>query len=186
MANRRSKPQPTWADVKRRLADFDRPGLLDLIHDLYSAHRGNQTFLYTRFGLGENLLTPYKKTISRWIAPQGFSQEISVAKGKQAISDYKKAVGDPQGLAELMVFYCEEAADFCMDFGFADEPYFDALVRMFEQALKLVTALQDDLRNGLLDRLDGVRKISHNFGYGVGDDMDYLISKLERVDRSLS
>ena len=25
-------------------------------------------------------------------------------------------------------------------------------------------------------RLDAVRRISHNFGYGVGDDMDYLLA----------
>jgi hypothetical protein len=35
---------------------------------------------------------------------------------------------------------------------------------------------QDDVndRNALIERLDRVRVISHNFGYGVGDDMDSL------------
>jgi hypothetical protein len=42
------------------------------------------------------------------------------------------AVGEPAGLAELMVFYCEQAAGFCSDIGNDDEGYFDALVRMFE------------------------------------------------------
>ena len=36
-------------------------------------------------------------------------QNVSVAKAKKAISDYKKATGLPQGVAELSVFYCEEA-----------------------------------------------------------------------------
>jgi hypothetical protein len=26
-------------------------------------------------------------------------------------------------------------------------------------------------------RLDRVRQISHDFGYGVGDDMDYLVAE---------
>jgi hypothetical protein len=29
----------------------------------------------------------------------------------------------------------------------------------------------------MLDRLDAVRNISHNVGYGVGDDMDDLLAK---------
>jgi hypothetical protein len=29
----------------------------------------------------------------------------------------------------------------------------------------------------MLDRLDAVRNVSHNFGYGVGDDMDDLLAR---------
>ena len=43
------------------------------------------------------------------------NQDTSVSQAKLAISDYKKAVGDPDGLAELMVFYRELAAAFCSD-----------------------------------------------------------------------
>ena len=104
-------------------------------------------------------------------------QDTSVSQAKRAISDYKKAVGDPEGLAELMVFYCERAAGFCSDVCNDDEGYFDALVRMFEQALKTVNALSVERRDDFLARLDRVRAISHEFRYGVGDDMDYLLSK---------
>jgi len=52
----------------------------------------------------------------------------------------------------------------------------NALVRMFEQALKVVSALPATYRPELLGRLDAVRGISHNFGYGVGDDIDDLLA----------
>ena len=65
--------------------------------------------------------------------------DISVSKAKKAISDYKKAIGQPEGVAELMVFYCEQAADFSDEFGLQDDGYFSALVRMFEQALKFAS-----------------------------------------------
>src|ERR1700733_6284709 len=81
------------------------------------------------------------------------------------------------GLAELMVFYCERAAGFCNDLGNQDEAFFDALVRMFEQALKVIGQLPAPDRNVLIARLDRVRLISHNFGYGVGDDMDSLLAR---------
>ncbi len=178
MAKPTPKSQPTWTDVKERLADFDRTALLDLIQSLYSAHKDNQTFLHSRFGLGEDVLEPYKKIIDRWLWPDVLrNQDTSVSQAKRAISDYKKAVGDPEGLAELMVFYCEQASGFCSDIASDDEGYFNALVRMFEQALKIVNALSVERRDDLLTRLDSVRVISHKIGYGVGDDMDFLMSK---------
>ena len=100
MAKRQSKSQTTWADVKAKLAAFDRAALLELIHHLYAAHKDNQAFLHARFGLGEDVLEPYKKTIDRWLWPDVFrNQDTSVSQAKQAISDYKKAVGDPEGLS---------------------------------------------------------------------------------------
>src|ERR1700737_4550939 len=160
MTKREPKSQPTWTDVKAKLAAFDRTALLDLLHHLYAAHKDNQAFLHARFGLGEDVLEPYKKTIDRWLWPDPFhNQDTSVSKAKQAISHYKKAVGEPEGLAELMVFYCERAAGFCSDVGNQDEGYFNALVRMFEQTLKFANALSVDRRDALASRLDRGRAI---------------------------
>lgn len=100
-----------------------------------------------------------------------------MSKAKKAISDYKNAIGLPLGLAELMVFYCERASGFSDDVGLQDEGYFDALVRMFEQALKTISTLPEGRRPELFARLDAVRRISHNFGYGVGDDMGDLLAE---------
>jgi len=102
------KKKPTWSDLKRQLVDLDRRALLGLIQDLYTASKNNQAFLHARFALGEDALNPYKATIDRWVCPDVMrNQDISVAKAKQAISEYKKAIGCPEGLAELTVFYCE-------------------------------------------------------------------------------
>ena len=182
MARRQPASKPSWTDVKAKLASFDRLRLLGLIQDLYAAHKDNQAFLHTRFGLGADVLQLYKETLDRWLWPDVLrNQDTSVVKAKQAISSFKKAVGDPDGLAELMVFYCECASGFCNDVGYQDEAYFNALVRMFEQALKTVSQLSDSDRNPLIIRLDRVRIISHNFGYGVGDDMDSLLARHRRA-----
>jgi hypothetical protein len=178
MTRQRSKSQPTWTDVKAKLSAFDRPALLDLVYDLYAAHKDNQAFLPARFGLGEDALEPYKETLARWLWPDPFrNQDTSVSKAKQAISHYKSAVGDPAGLTELMVFYCEQAAGYCQDIGYQGEGFLDALVRMFEQALKSANTLPAYGKVSRIARLDRVRDIGHDFGYGVGDDMDYLLAK---------
>jgi len=181
MTKRHPRSQSIWTDVKAKLADLDRTNLMGLVQDLYAAHKDNQTFLHTRFGLGGDVLKPYKEKLDRWLWPDVLrNQDISVAKAKQAISSYRKAVGEPAGLAELMVSFCESAAGFSNDVGYQDEGYFDALVKMFEQALKATCQLSAGDRDALIARLDRVRTISHNFGYGVGDDMDDLLAKYVR------
>ncbi|MCA3217648.1 MAG: hypothetical protein ING59_03635 [Burkholderiales bacterium] len=171
------KSAPSWGGVKAKLADFDRAGLIGLVQDLYAASKDNQAFLHARFGLGDDVLKPYKATIDRWLSPDVFkNQDISVAKAKKAIADYQKAVGQTEGLAELMVFFCERAVGFSNEFGVQDEDYLYALVRMFAQALKAIDASPAEHQPTLLDRLDTVRHLGHNLGYGVGDDMDDLLA----------
>ena len=172
--SRKKKREPTWTDLKRSLDGLDRNGLTGLIHDLYAADTDNRVFLHARFGLGDDVLKPYKATISRWVCPD-FNQAISVAKAKKAISDYRKAIGHPEGLAELMVFFCEECTALLCCCGVDDEGYFDALVRMFEQALKAIGKVDSVLQKSFVERIERVRQPAHNYGYGVGDDMDDLM-----------
>jgi len=127
---------------------------------------------------GEDVLEPYKATIDRWVCPDVMrNQDISVAKAKKAISDYKKAIGRPEGLVELTVFYCESCMNLLGYCGMDDEGYFNTLVRMFEQALKAITALEPSQQEDFVERLERVRSEGHNWGWGVGDDMDDLMAE---------
>lgn len=76
-----------------------------------------------------------------------------------------------------MVYFCERAVGFGNDVGLQDEDYFDALVRMFGQAVTAIDALPAQRRAALLGRLDTVRRLGHNLGYGVGDEMDDLLPR---------
>lgn len=174
----KKKNVPSWSDVKVGLTDFDRAGLIGLVQDLYAASKDNQAFLHARLGIGEDPLKPYKATISRWVCPDVMrNQDISVAKAKKAIADYKKAIGRPEGLAELSVYYCEEVFTFLGYCGMDDEGYYSALVRMFEQALKYVQALPEARQVAFLTRLDRVRQLGQDVGWGVGDDFNHFWSE---------
>jgi hypothetical protein len=165
----KDKSAATWSYVKAKLGDFDRAGLLGLVQDLYTTSRDNRNFLHARFGLGGDVLEPYKTIIGRWLRPDLYKhQEYSVSKAKRPISDYKQAAGLPEGVAELTVYYCEQAISFSHEVGLDDGAYHDALVRMFEQALKAVMALPETQRLSLLDRLQAVRTSGQSVGWGVG------------------
>jgi hypothetical protein len=69
------KNTPGWSDVKAELADFDRPRLIGLVQDLYAACKDKQVFLHARFGLGDDVLKPYKATVDRWLWPDVFKKQ---------------------------------------------------------------------------------------------------------------
>ncbi len=79
-----------------------------------------------------DVLRPCKTIIERWLWPDVYkNQEYFISKAKKPITDYKKASGLPECMAELTVYYCEQAIGFSKGVGLDDEGYYDALVRMF-------------------------------------------------------
>ena len=166
---------PTWNDVKTALMNFDRAGLRGLVQDLYSASKDNQAFLHARLGLGQDQLQPFKASISRWISPDLMKgQPISVSKAKKAIADYKRAIGRQDGMAELSIFYCEEAIGFLESCGIDDEQYFVALIRMYGRSLEIVSSLPPSERGTYTERLDRLRSRARNVGWVVEEEFNSL------------
>jgi hypothetical protein len=172
---RSKNASPTWNDVKTALMEFDRAGLRGLVQDLYTTSKDNQAFLHARLGLGHDQLQPFKASISRWISPDPMkAQPISVSKAKKAIADYKKAIGRPVGMAELSIFYCEEALGFLESCSMEDESYFAALIRMYGSSLEIVSSLPPAERATYLERLDKLRSRGRNVGWLVEEEFNSL------------
>jgi hypothetical protein len=80
---------------------------------------------WLRSGWTPTSWTPIRRPLTRWLWPDVFRrQDTSLSQAKRAISDYKRPVDNPEGLAELMVFYCEGSAGFSSDIASDDEGYF--------------------------------------------------------------
>jgi hypothetical protein len=113
--------------------------------------------------LGLDQLGPYKATISRWInADLMKNQTVSVSKAKKAIADYNKAIGRQEGLAELSIFFCEEAFSFVEGCSFSDERHFVALIRMYDRSVNRVLSLP------LAERRAYVERLGHEQSAAVG------------------
>jgi hypothetical protein len=171
MAVVRSKNiSPSWSDVKTALLDFDRAGLRGLVQDLYTVSKDNQAFLHARLGLGHDQLRPFKASISKWISPD----LMKGSKAKKAIADYKKAIGRPAGMAELSIFYCEEAFGFLESCSMDDEKYFAALIHMYGRSLEIVSSLPPAERSTYLERLGRLRSRGRNVGWMVEENFNSL------------
>ena len=156
--------------------DFDRTGLIVLVQHLYAASKDNKDFVHARFGLGSDVLEPYKAIIDRWAAPDVYKNQMySVAKAKKPIADYRKAAGQAEEIAELTVLYCEQAVAFSSEGGLDDGGgYYDALGRMFELAVKTAMTLPEAQREFFIDRLEDVRRTGEGIGWGLEDDLNEL------------
>jgi hypothetical protein len=166
---------PSWKAVKAALQFFDRAGLLGLVQDLYAVGKDNKAFLHTRLGLGSDQLAPYKAIISRWICPDLMrNQSVSISKAKKAVADYKKAIGQSAGLAELSIFYCEEAFSFVESCAFEDVHYFAALIGMYARAVQCVLDLPVADRDAFAERLGSLWSRAKPVCWGVDDEFNNI------------
>ena len=166
----RKTNNPTWSDVKSAIVNLGQKQLLALVADLYRYSKDNQAFLHARFGVGDAPLAPYKNIIDECMYPDVYSQKpIQISKAKKAISSYSKAVGDPLGETELMIFFVECGNNFTVDFGDIDESFYDALNRMYQRAIENVLSLPEEHQGKLQDRLKSIMASSSGIGWGYHD-----------------
>jgi len=99
-----------WTEIKKQISPLENKELTKLIGELYKLNSENKRFLAMRFSSPEAQLVDYKKLISKAVNPP-FSEnaKINFSKGRQVISSFKKASGDLEMLAALMLYYVEEA-----------------------------------------------------------------------------
>jgi hypothetical protein len=89
----------------------------------------------------------------------------------KAIADYKKAIGEPGGLAELSIFYCEEAVSLLDSCAFEDERYFVALIRIVEDG---------DRHGDTINLTARLQQLAHPNGICVSDKVRIEVeSKVE-------
>jgi hypothetical protein len=167
---KRESSRHLWSEVKTAIVGLGEKQLIKLISDLYSLSRENQTFLHARFTTGGDTLDPYKKIIEASMYPDVYrNKPVEVSKAKKAISSYSKAVGDPFGVAELMVFFVECGNSFTVDFGDMDEGFYDALNRMYRRAINEVLSLPEEEQDRFRERLEEIMTSSSNIGWGYHD-----------------
>lgn len=172
------KKKPSWSDVKAAIADFERSALISLISDLYAYSTPNKNFLHARFSLGSDALKPYKKIIEDALFPDVMSNDpVEIATAKKAISDYGKAVGDPKGMLELMVYFVECGANFSLDVGYGDGDFFAALERMYEKAIKLLLTLDEATIDDFYDRFEDLVTSTQDIGWGFHDTLGDIFSE---------
>ena len=169
------KKKPSWSDIKKALAEYDRLALLGLIADLYACNPQNKTFLHARFSTGSDSLKPYLKIIDDALYPDMYKNKpVQIAKAKKAIADYTKAAGDPKGILELMLVFVETGTKYTVNCGDMYEEFYLALERMYDKALDLVLTMDEETIDGYYNRFEDLVTSTSNIGWGYHDALDEM------------
>ncbi len=152
------------------MIELDQKQMIKLFADLYRLSKENQAFFHARFGVGDDPLTPYKKTIDECMYPDVYTNKpIQISKAKRAINNYSKAIGDPLGEIELMVLFVECGNNFTVNFGDIDEGFYDALNRMYQRAIEKVLNLPERQQREFKNRLEQIMTSYSGIGWGYHD-----------------
>ena len=160
------------------IAKLERPALISLISDLYAYSTPNKNFLHARYSIGSDALKPYKKIIDVALYPNVMSNgPIEIATAKKAVSDYCKAVGDPKGMLELMLYFVERGTKFTLDYGDIDGQFYSSLERMYEKAIKLLLTLDEETIDDFYDRFEDLVTSTQDIGWGFHDTLGDIFSE---------
>jgi hypothetical protein len=180
-AKRTRKPS-SWSALRRHVATWDKPALLALVKDLYEASADNRDFIQARCQAGESggeILEKYRGKIVEEFYPARGEAKLRLSEARKAIRDYRKATGNLPGVAELLLTYVEQGAEFTHDYGDIDEPFYNSL----ESALdELAALLHDEAREvypQLSERLARVEQITDGIGWGFHDYIGDVVGQLE-------
>lgn len=170
MAAKKKSNNPTWSDVKPAVVDLNQKQLLKLVADLYRFSKENRAFFHARFGVGDDPLEPYKKTIAGCMYPDVYTNKpIQISKAKKAVSSYSKALGDPLGEIELMVFFVERGNSLTVEFGDIDEDFYVTLNGMYQRAIQKVLSLPEKQQEDFRQRLEKIMDSASGIGWGYYD-----------------
>jgi hypothetical protein len=164
------KKSPSWQEIRRQLASKSQTELLNLIRDVYTLRPEVQDFLHARFLTTRKSLAPYKKTIQTALYPDVIhGEDLDLARGREAISDYRKATNDLIGTLELMVHYVECGTEFAVQYGYGDAAFFETLETMFTQVVKTLQKSEQKVIDRLLPRLKTIVQEAEGIGWGYYD-----------------
>ena len=180
-----SSAKTSWKDIKPMLSGFSSPQLLGLVQDLYRLHAENASFMHARLlsdGTKKDHLTPYMTRIQLAISPkQPWKQDVKLADGRKAISEFKKANDDIRDTLTLMIYYVKCGNDFTLEFGDIDESFYDSLCSMFSSVVQTLLKQQDkELFTEFLPSLEAdLDRVDGKIGWGYPDELSEYLADLK-------
>ena len=159
--------------LKTVLQQTDQRTLAKLILDFCALNADNRTFVETRLAVAPDSLASYKKRIEEALYPEVYGRRsVSIAAARKAVTEYKRATNNQNGLLELMLHYVECGTAFTADYGDMWEEYYSSLQSMYDRLLKGLDKADDHIKESFRNKLRAVVDRAQGVGWGYHD---YLV-----------
>ena len=123
----------------------------------------------------EKILDEYKRRIKREFFPERGYGEGRPSVGKAPILQFLKISSAPDKLIDLMLYYVEQGVQFTLAYGDIDEPFYESVESVYEDALDLIK--ENNLYNQFRTRCKKVMTDTNGMGWGFGDYIEELFEK---------
>ncbi len=157
--------------------------LVSLVLGLCSISEDNQSFVEARFAITQDPLLPYKQRIEDALYPDIYSNKpIQIAAARKAITEYKQASGNPEGLLELMIYYVECATAFTAEFGDINESFYSSVESMYDRFLTALEKVDPSAKESFRSRAQAVVDLADGIGWGF---YDYLVQRFAEAYKDM-
>ncbi len=170
-----------WNAVRKHINAWDKSSLLALLKDLYQTSSENRDFINARCmapDSGEDVLKPYRKKIKEQFYPERGYAPLKLGEARKAIRDYRKATGNVQGTAELLLTYVETGTCFTHAYGDMEASFYISLESVLKDLAVLLRREGPHLYSLFRDRLAKLEEMAGNIGWGYGDYVAEIVDKL--------
>lgn len=171
-----------WSELRKTLAKWEPPELINLVKELYDASPANRDFLHARLVTNaddDSVLKPYRERITTQFYPKRGDAKLNLAEARKAIRDYRKATGNVVGTIELMLTFVEHGTAFTREYGDINEAFYDSLESVLRELVTLLCQEGAELYPRFRDRLDQLAEIAIHIGWGYGDCVSDQVGYLE-------
>jgi hypothetical protein len=177
-----TKKQGGWSAIRQQLATWDKPGLLNLVKDLYETAAENRDFIHARCQAGDcggEVLEKYRGKIVEQFFPARGDGNLKLGEARKAIRDYCKATGNLPGTVELLMTYVENGTRFTHEYGDMDERFYDSVESALDELAALLRGEARGLYPQFRDRLARVEQMTDGIGWGFHDFVGDVVGQLE-------
>lgn len=156
------------SSVKKLLKSFTKEQIIDVVMELYDARKEAKEFLeFFAQPNEESKVEEYKRIIEAEFFPLRGDAKLRFSVCKKAISDFKKLKPSPTALADLMVYYMENACEFTGTFGDMWEQYYESVEGNFKRTLDFL--VDNDLLAQFQPRIKKCLEWTDKCGWGFPD-----------------
>lgn len=180
--NKPAKKPGGWSAARQHLATWNKSALLALVKDLYDAQAENRDFIHARCqaeGDGGEVMEKYRqKVVEQFFPARGFGK-LKLGEARKAIRDYRKATGNLNGTAELLMTYVENGVQFTDQYGDIDERFYSSIESALDELAALLRGEARELYPQFRNRLAGVEQMANGIGWGFHDFIADVVGRLE-------
>ena len=192
IAAKPTKKPSGWSAARQHLATWDKPSLLALVKDLYTADAENRDFIHARCqsedgSSGNEVLGTYRqKVIGQFFSKKAHGMgDLKLGEARKAIRDYKKATGNIPGTAELLLTYVESGVRFTHEYGDIDERFYSSVESALDDLAALLSGEACHLYPQFRERLAKVEQMTDGIGWGFHDFIADVVGRLEEKAKRL-